>query len=119
MRGVSRWASRVAPLLAVFVVLGVSAAWAGETQSPPTDPPQSRLQPPVGVQSRLQPPVGIAPPPPEPAPQARAQPPVGVQSRLQPPVGGTARLGPPGGAPTTLTEMILMWLQSRISISNG
>jgi hypothetical protein len=114
MRGVSRWASRVAPLLAVFVTFGVSAAWAGETQSPPTDPPQIRLQPPGGVtaQIRLQPPGGVAA-------QIRLQPPVGVQSRMQPPGGGAARVSPPGGAPMTLADMILIWLQSRISIPHG
>ena len=78
MRGVSRWASRVAPLLAVFVVLTAGAAWAEE----PPDPPQARMNPPVGVSSQ-------------------------------------ARLNPPSGAPMTFTEVILMWLQSRISIPNG
>jgi hypothetical protein len=113
MGRVSRWASRVAPLfLAVFLVLTAVRAWAGEP--PPTDPPQARMQPPVGVttQARVAPPVGIAPPPP---------PDVTQQARIQPPGGMTAqaRLGPPGGAPMTLREMILMWLQSRISIPNG
>jgi len=110
MRGVSRWASRVAPLLAVFLVLGAAGAWADEAPAPPTDPPQARLGPPVGVtaQARLGPPVGIAPPPPpDGSEQARASPPVGVQARMQPPVGGT------------WTDMILLWLQSRISIPNG
>lgn len=101
MRGVSRRASRVAPLLAVFLVLAAAGAWAGE---PPTDPPQARLDPPGGVsaQARLDPPGGVA-----------------TQARLAPPVGGTARATPPGGAPMTLTDMILMWLQSRLSVPNG
>lgn len=110
MRGVSRRALRVAPLLAVFLVLTAANAWAGETQTPPTDPPEARASPPVGVSThaRASPPVGIAPPPPpDTTTQARAQPPVGVQTRVQPPVGGT------------WTDMILMWLQSRISIPNG
>lgn len=121
MRGVSRWATRVTPLLAAFFVLGAASAWADEP--PPTDPPEARAQPPVGVstQARAQPPVGIVPPPPEGTPQARLGPPVGVntQARMNPPVGATARLNPPSGAPMTLAQMILMWLQSRISIPNG
>ena len=124
MRGVSRWASRVAPLLAVLLVFGVVGAWADEPPTLPTDPPQARLGPPGGVsaQARLGPPGGIAPPPPPDATtQARMQPPGGVstQSRMQPPVGGTARMNPPVGAPVTLGDMILMWLQSRISIPHG
>jgi hypothetical protein len=69
MRRVSRRASRVAPLFAVFLVLGAAGAWAGETQTPPVDPPQ-------------------------------------------------ARLNPPGGAPVqmSLTDMILIWLQSRLGV---
>lgn len=111
MRGVSRWASRVAPLLAVFLVLGPTIARADE---PPTDPPQARLEPPVGVtsQARLEPPVGIAPPLP---PNAT------TQGRVQPPVGATSRMQPPGGAPDqmSLMDMILIWLQSRLSAPNG
>jgi hypothetical protein len=122
MRGVSKWASRVAPLLAVFVVFASVAAWAEEPSSPPTDPPEARIQPPGGVtaQARIQPPGGIEPPPPaDGTPQARVSPPVGATSRVQPPVGGTARMNPPVGAPMTLSEMIRMWLQSRISSPNG
>ena len=118
MRGVSRWASRVAPLLAAFLVLGAASAWAEEAPTPPTDPPGARMQPPVGVstQARMQPPVGIAPPPPPDATtQARVSPPVGVVTY--------ARASPPVGAPTpgqvSMFEMILTWLQSRISIPNG
>jgi hypothetical protein len=107
MRGVSRWASRIAPLVAVFLVLGAVGAWADE--APPTDPPQARLSPPSGVQSRLQPPVGIAPPPADGTSQVR----------LNPPVGATARVQPPSGAPMTLTQMILIWLRSSISLPNG
>ena len=101
MRGVSRWASRVAPLLAGFVVFGASA-WADEPPAGPPDPPQARINPPVGVssQSRMQPPVGITPPPP-------------------PATTPQARLKPPDGAPMTLADMILMWLQSRLSVPNG
>jgi hypothetical protein len=110
MRGVSRWASRVAPLLAVFVVFAAADAWADEPLL--TNPPQARLGPPGGVaaQARVSPPVGIAPPPP---PDAT------TQARLNPPVGGAARMSPPVGAPMTLADMILMWLQSRISVPNG
>lgn len=113
MRGVSRWASRVAPLLAVFLVLGAASAWAEEPPAPPTDPPGARLNPPVGVttQARLQPPVGIAPPPPDTTTQARVQPPVGVSAQ--------ARMNPPVGEPMTLTEMLLRWLQSRLSVPHG
>jgi hypothetical protein len=111
MRGVSRWASRVAPLLAAFLVLGAASAWADDAPTLPTDPPQARLGPPGGVssQARVSPPVGIAPPTPSvhAAEQARMNPPVGVQSRIQPPVGAT------------WTDMILTWLQSRISVPNG
>ena len=110
MRGVSRWASRVAPLVAALLVLGAASAWAEEPPAPSTDPPGARMNPPVGVstQARMNPPVGIVPPPPpDGTEQARAQPPVGVQARMQPPVGGT------------WTDMILLWLQSRISIPNG
>jgi hypothetical protein len=55
----------------------------------------------------MQPPVGIAPPPPDATTQARLNPPVGVEARVQPPVGGM------------WTDMIVSWLQSRISIPNG
>lgn len=118
MRGVSRWASRVAPLLAAFLVLGAASAWAEEPPAPPTEPPGARAQPPVGVTAyaRAQPPVGIAPPtPPDATTQARLGPPVGVmtQSRLQPPVGAPA----PGQA--SLLDMIVTWLQSRMSIPYG
>jgi hypothetical protein len=82
MRGVSRWASRVAPLLAVFLVFAAAGAWADEPPTPPTAPPQARVQPPGGVTSQ-------------------------------------ARMQPPGGAPMTLTEMLLIWLQSRLSVPNG
>jgi hypothetical protein len=66
--------------------------------------------------ARVAPPVGIAPPPPPDATtQARAQPPVGVSTQ--------ARMNPPVGAPTpgqvSLFDMIVNWLQSRISIPNG
>jgi hypothetical protein len=110
MRSVSRWASRVAPLLAAFLVLGAASAWAEEPAAPPTDPPQARLSPPVGVtvQARLGPPVGVTT-------NARVAPPVGVSTQ--------ARVSPPVGAPTSgqvsLYEMFLTWLQSRISIPNG
>jgi hypothetical protein len=118
MRGVSRWASRVAPLLAVFLVLGAVSAWAEDAPALPTDPPQARLGPPGGVtaQARLQPPSGIAPPsPPDETTQARVQPPVGVSTN--------ARLGPPVGAPTpgdpSLLDILLTWLQSRLTIPHG
>jgi len=113
MRGVSRWASRVAPLLAVFLVLGSATAWAEEPPAPPTDPPSARLNPPVGVTTyaRASPPVGIAPPPPDTTSQARLQPPVGVSTQ--------ARMNPPVGEPMTLTGMLLRWLQSRLSVPNG
>ena len=78
MRGVSRWA----PLLAVFLVLTAGSTWAGETQTPPTNPPEARIQPPGGLTSQ-------------------------------------ARLNPPGGRPMTLAEMILIWLQSRLSVPHG
>jgi hypothetical protein len=107
MRGVSSGASRVAPLLAVFLVFVVAGAWADEPPAgPPTDSPQARMSPPVGVstQARVAPPVGIAPPPPPDATtQARANPPVRALTRGQ----------------VSLFDMMLMWLQSRISIPNG
>jgi hypothetical protein len=116
MRGVSRWASRVTPLLAAFLVLGAASAWAEEPTAP-TDPPGARLNPPVGAttQARLNPPVGIAPPPPDATTQARAQPPVGVstQARMNPPVGG------PTSGQASLFDTILIWLQSRLSVPNG
>jgi hypothetical protein len=97
MRGVSRWASHVTSLLAVFVVFVAGVAWADE---PPltTGSPQARASPPVGVttQSRLQPPVGIGPPPPDETTQARAQPPVGA----------------PTSGKVPLLDMILIWLQT-------
>ena len=100
MRGVSRWVSRVAPLLAAFLVLGVASAWAEDPPPPPTDPPSARMNPPVGAttQARMNPPVGIAAPtPPTGTEQARARPPVGM----------------------TLFDMIRTWLQSRLSVPNG
>ena len=104
MRGVSRWASRVAPLLAVFLVLTSWSVWAEEPPAPPTDPPEARMNPPVGVtaQARMQPPVGVTA-------QARLGPPVGetTQARMQPPVG------------LTLMDIIRLWLQSRLSVPNG
>ncbi|HEU4887885.1 MAG TPA: hypothetical protein VFV49_08370 [Thermoanaerobaculia bacterium] len=64
----------------------------------------------------MRPPDGVAA-------QARVEPPVGVttQARMKPPDGVTAqaRLKPPVGAPMTLADMILMWLQSRISVPHG
>lgn len=113
MRGVSRWASPVAPLLAVLLVF-TAGAWADEPAPAPTDPPQARLKPPDGVtaQAHVSPPVGIAlPPPPDTTTQARLQPPVGVSAQ--------ARLNPPVGEPMTLAEMLLRWLQSRLSVPNG
>ena len=97
----------MAPLLAVLLVFVAASAWAGETQTPPTDPPQARVNPPGGVsaQARLNPPSGAPAPPPDATTQARLGPPGGVSTQ--------ARLNPPGGAPMTLTEMILIWLQSR------
>jgi hypothetical protein len=93
MRGVSRWASRVAPLLAVLLVLGAASAWADEPPTLPTDPPGARMQPPVGLKE-----------------QARINPPVGVTTQ--------ARMQPPGGAPTpahvSLLDTILIWLRSRM-----
>lgn len=84
----------VAPLLAVFLVFTAAGAWADETQTPPTDPPGARMKPPDGVtaQARLNPPSGVT-----------------VQARMNPPVG----------APMTLKEMILLWLQSRLTIPHG
>jgi len=98
MRGVSRWASRVAPLLAAFLVLGAASAWAEEPPTPPTDPPEARMQPPVGVMTyaRLGPPGGVS-----------------TNARLNPPVGAPA----PGDL--SLLDMMLIWLQSRISVPNG
>ena len=94
----------MAPLLAVLLVFAAASAWAGETQTPPTDPPQARMQPPGGLtaQARMQPPGGIAPPPP---PDTTTQ----------------ARVAPPGGvkAPVPLFDMLRIWLQSRISIPPG
>lgn len=107
MRGVSRWVSHVALLLAVSLIFG-AAAWAGEAPPPPTNPLEWRLNPPGGVaaQARMQPPAGVA-----------------TQARMNPPVGAPAqaRMQPPGGAPVpmSLTDMILLWLQSRISVPNG
>jgi hypothetical protein len=102
MRGVSRWASRVAPFLLVFVVFTAASAWADDPPVPPTDPPEARMNPPVGVttQARMNPPVGVAPPPEDETTQARLGPPVGAQSR-------------------SLMDMIVIWLQSRIGIPNG
>ena len=125
MRGVSRWGSRGTPLLAVFLVLTAGSAWPDELPPTPTDSPQARVNPPGGVttQARVEPPVGIAPPPPDATPQVRLQPPGGVttQARLEPPVGVTARMNPPVGAPDQLSlfDMILIWLQSRLSIPHG
>jgi len=104
MRGVSRWASPVAPLLAVFLVFTAAGTWAEVPPAPPTDPPEARASPPGGVSA-----------------QARASPPVGAttQARMKPPDGVStqARMQPPGGV--TWADMILLWLQSRISIPNG
>jgi hypothetical protein len=107
MRRVSRWA----PLAGAFLVLMAASAWADEPTLP-TDPPQARLNPPSGVtaEARLNPPSG-APTPPDTTTQARMQPPVGVSAQ--------ARMNPPVGEPMTLTEMLLRWLQSRLSVPNG
>ena len=111
MRGVSRWASCVAPLLAVFLVFGAAVARAGETQTPPTNPPEWRISPPGGLTAewRISPPGGIAPPPP---PDDTT-----TQARLQPPGGVTARVSLPVGTP--LLDMLLFWLQSRLSVPHG
>ena len=97
MRGVSRWASRVAPLLAAFLVLGVASAWAEEPPAPPTEPPQARVQPPVGVTTyaRASPPVGIAPPPPDTTTQARGATACRCEhERAREPAGWGAEIGP-------------------------
>ena len=96
MRGVSRWASHVAPLLAVFVVLAAANAWAEEPPTgPPTEPPGARMSPPGGLTT-----------------QARMQPPGGLTTQ--------ARMNPPGGTPEpSLIETLLIWLQSRLSVPNG
>ncbi|MEA2489613.1 MAG: hypothetical protein QOH21_1405 [Acidobacteriota bacterium] len=99
MRGVSRWASRVAPLLAVLLVFTASGVRAEGAATPPTDSPQARLGPPGGVttQARLQPPSGIMPPPPlDDTTQARVSPPVGAPTSIQ----------------VSLLNMIRIWLQS-------
>ncbi|HYC88575.1 MAG TPA: hypothetical protein VEO54_05140 [Thermoanaerobaculia bacterium] len=101
MRGVSTRVWVGAAL--VLVVLAVPAAWADDPPSP-TDPPQSRMQPPVGMTA-----------------QARVQPPVGVtaQSRIQPPGGDTAesRLQPPVGIrDQNLVDLLLIWLRERAGI---
>jgi hypothetical protein len=99
----------------VLLVLTAAGAWADEA-APPTDPPQARLEPPVGVttQARMQPPVGIAPPDDGTTTKARVSPPVGVTPQV--------RLNPPSGAPTpdhlSLLDMIMIWFQSRISVPN-
>ena len=113
MRGVSRWASRVTPLLAVFLVLTAAGAWADEPPTPPTDPPGARMQPPGGLtaQARMKPPDGVTT-------QSRIQPPVGIAPAPSDPPA-QARLNPPGGTPMTLAQMFLLWLQSRISIPPG
>ena len=115
MRSVSRGAWRYAAALTTVVVLAAPAAW-GDVVANPTDPPQSRLQPPVGLAAevRLQPPVGVAA-------QARLQPPGGVtaQVRIQPPVGITPqhRIQPPvGGTATDQTyfEQLMLWLRTQL-----
>lgn len=107
MRGLSRWATCVGLFLAVFLVFGVGVARADDDPpAPPTDPPEARVQPPGGVTT-----------------QARANPPVGVstQARVQPPGGVTARLNPPSGRSGQMSwlDMLLVWLQSRLSIPHG
>ena len=103
MRGVAKWASRVAPFLAVFVVLTAVSAWAD-------DPPQARAQPPGGLtaQIRLEPPGGLTA-------QARLHPPDGLtaEARIQPPAGGPIPDQP------SLFDMIMFWLQSRLSVPHG
>lgn len=89
MRGVStKWVRVVLAALVLSVPV-----WADE--APPTDPPQARIQPPVGVTS-----------------QWRVQPPVGVTSQ--------ARMQPPVGAPeSSLFALVKLWLKSRLSVPNG
>lgn len=106
MRGVSRSESRVALLLAVLLVFGATVASADDPPTP-TDPPQARLNPPVGAttQARLEPPVGGTP-------RARITPAVGVMPQ--------ARLNPPVGTPdqVSLFDTILLWFQARLSVSH-
>lgn len=106
MRGVSTRVWGGAAVVAVLVVLAVPAAWADDPPSP-TDPPQSRIQPPVGVtaDARMQPPVGVT-----------------ADARVQPPVGDTAdsRIQPPGGSPElreqNLVNLFLIWLRDRAGV---
>ena len=99
MRGVFRGVSRGAAVVAAFFVLVGPVAWADDPPAP-TDPPQARLQPPVGIttQARLQPPVG-----------SPTQGGVTPQARLQPPVGGSAERD------RNLVELMMTWLRSRLS----
>ena len=100
MRGVVRGVTRGATVVAALFILVGPAAWADDPPAP-TDPPQARLQPPVGIttQARLQPPVG------SPAAPAGVTP----QARLQPPVGGSAERD------RGFVELMMSWLRSRIS----
>ena len=70
MRGLSRWARHVAPVLAVLLVLAATPVWAAETPTPPTNPPDWRIQPPGGLtaQWRIQPPGGASAQAPAPMP---------------------------------------------------
>jgi hypothetical protein len=106
MRGLSTRVWRGAALVAALVVLAVPAAWADDPPAPP-DPPQSRIQPPVGVmaQARIQPPGGLTA-------EARVQPPVGIttNSRMQPPVGG------PETGEQNLFELFATWLRAQAGV---
>jgi hypothetical protein len=98
MRGVfaGSWRSTVA----VVVVLAGQVVWAGEPLLP-TDPPERRIAPPVGVTS-----------------QARLQPPGGVpaERRIAPPVGVAAerRIQPPVGFDQSYFEQFMLWLRTQI-----
>jgi hypothetical protein len=85
---------------AAVVILVLSAGQAG-AQLNPTDPPERRIQPPVGVTSEV-----------------RVQPPVvaTAERRIAPPVGVTTqvRLQPPVGVEQSYFEQFMLWLRAQI-----
>lgn len=91
---------RAAVLAAAFATL---AAPVGSANAQVFDPPEKRIQPPVGVASehRIQPPVGVT-----------------TQGRIQVPVGVTSekRIAPPVGVDQNYFEQLMLWLRAQIRL---
>jgi hypothetical protein len=115
MRPISTAYARGLALLAFVAVVLNPGAYADDATRP-LDPPQARINPPIGVssQARIHPPGGVTS-------QSRILPPGGEPTqaaRINPPGGEpapAARIKPPTGEPS-LFELLLEWLRAQARI---